>query len=153
MRGRGAPQQNANNFISYNQYNYNDDDDDDDEEIDVLNELGFEEDELEMFFEERPNGDQDELETELINKYFEIARQPPFNRSWRTLDDAIDAEYLFISNNREYSKHDIVNDVFASYSESNGGKRKKNKKSRKSKKQRKSKSKKHNVRRTKRYRK
>jgi len=147
MRGRGAPQQNANNFINYNQYN----NDDDDEEIDVLNELGFEEDELEMFFEERPNGDQNELEDELINKYLEIARQPPFNMNWQTLDDAIDAEYLFYSNGREYSKHDIVNDVFASYS--NGGKRRKNKRNRKSKKQRKSKSKKHNVKKTRRYRK
>lgn len=145
MRGRGAIPPNFHpNFINLNENQNENNNIQENEEQNVLSQLGFEEGELEMFSEERPNVN----ETELINKYLEIAREQPFSMSWNTLDDALNADYMlnvFNSNGSEFTKHDIVKDVLNYYY--NGGKRRKNKKTRKN---RKSKSKRRNKR-TKRY--
>lgn len=119
---------------------------------DILSSLGFEEGELEMFFD-TANGLVSE--EQLMERYLEIARDEPFNQTWQNIDDAVDASYelnAIKSNGIPYTKHDIVNDTLDTfYEDMSGGKRRKNRKQRKSKKQRKTKSKRRN--RTRRYRK
>ena len=95
---------------------------------DLLPGLGFEEGELEMFFDMNQvsqNG--------LVERYLQIARAAPYNLNWQTGDDACVAEYMLgvLKNNGvEYTKHDIVKDVFDSFSEQQqGGRKKKSKRS------------------------
>jgi len=93
---------------------------------DLLPGLGFEEGELEMFFDTNQVS-----ENELVERYLQIARAAPYNLNWQTGDDACVAEYMlgvFKNNGVEYTKHDIVQDVFNSFSEQQqGGKKKKSK--------------------------
>jgi hypothetical protein len=111
---------------------------------DILESLGFEEGELEMFFDMVPGMIS---EDELINKYLELARSEPFNKPWQNVTDARNADYslnVFKQNGVEYTKHDIAKDTMNYfYDDMNGGKlrSRKNRKQRKSKKQRKTRSK------------
>jgi hypothetical protein len=112
---------------------------------DLLPGLGFEEGELEMFFDMMNNVS----ENELVERYLQIAQAAPYNLNWQTGDDACVAAYMLgvLKNNGvEYTKHDIVQDVFNSFSEQQQGGRKK--KSRCSTKKRKNK-KKHSTKRRK----
>ena len=111
---------------------------------DLLPGLGFEEGELEMFFDMNQVS-----ENELVERYLQMARAAPYNLNWQTGDDACVAAYMLgvLKNNGvEYTKHDIVQDVFNSFSEQQQGGRKK--KSRCSTKKRKNK-KKHSTKRRK----
>jgi hypothetical protein len=96
---------------------------------DLLSALGFEEGELEMFFELVSHVS----ENELVEKYLQIARSPPYNLNWQTGHDACIAGYMLgvLKNNGvEYTKHDIVEDVFDSfYHPVQGGRKKKSKRS------------------------
>jgi hypothetical protein len=95
---------------------------------DLLPGLGFEEGELEMFFDMNQVS-----ENELVERYLQMARAAPYNLNWQTGDDACVAEYMLgvLKNNGvEYTKHDIVEDVFDSfYHPVQGGRKKKTKRS------------------------
>ena len=95
---------------------------------DLLPGLGFEEGELEMFFDMNQVS-----ENELVERYLQMARAAPYNLNWQTGDDACVAEYMLgvLKNNGvEYTKHDIVEDVFDSfYHPEQGGRRKKTRRS------------------------
>ena len=94
--------------------------------IQELLNLGFEEEELEMFFETY-NVDNNEI----IDKYLEVASSPPYNLSWNTTEDAENADYetnVLKPNGTNYTKHDIANDVLSYFSDNmQGGKKRKNK--------------------------
>jgi hypothetical protein len=82
---------------------------------DLLTGLGFEEGELEMFFDMNQVS-----ENELVERYIQRARSAPYNLNWQTGDDACIADNMlgvFKDNGVEYTKHDIVEDVFDSFSE------------------------------------
>ena len=99
---------------------------------DLLPGLGFEEGELEMFFELNQVS-----ENELVERYLQMARSAPYNLNWQTGDDACVAAYMLgvLKNNGvEYTKHDIVEDVFDSFyhpqaAPVQGGRKKKSKRS------------------------
>ena len=97
---------------------------------DLLPGLGFEEGELEMFFDSNLGGEDD-----LVTRYLQIARSAPYNLNWQTGDDACVADYMLgvLKNNGvEYTKHDIVEDVFNSFyhpEQQEGGRKKKSKRS------------------------
>ena len=95
---------------------------------DLLPGLGFEEGELEMFFDMNQVS-----ENELVERYLQMARAAPYNLNWQTGDDACVAAYMLgvLKNNGvEYTKHDIVEDVFDSfYHPVQGGRKKKSKRS------------------------
>lgn len=99
--------------------------------IEMLQELGFEDGELDMFFETTANTIG---ENELIDRYLEIAREQPYNQTWQNVNDALTADYELNTskpNGRPYTKHDIVEDTLNSYYDNAaGGKRRKLKKSR-----------------------
>ena len=81
----------------------------------ILSSLGFEEGELEMFFD-MSDGIVDE--NELIQKYLEIAQGNPYNLNWRTLQVAANANYdtgVRKPNGTTYTKHDIANDTLNSF--------------------------------------
>lgn len=96
-------------------------------EIQILMDLGFEEEEIEILSGENIGLD------EIMEKYMAVANSAPFNMNWSTEDDAINAEYNL--NGSQYTKHDIAKDVFNSYFEnqemSAGKRRKKTQKRRK----------------------
>jgi hypothetical protein len=125
MKGSAALLPNNNNIVIVNEDNYQE------QHVqceDLLPGLGFEEGELEMFFDMNQvsqNG--------LVERYLQIARVAPYNLNWQTGDDACVAEYMLgvLKNNGvEYTKHDIVKDVFDSFSEQQqGGRKKKSKRS------------------------
>ena len=60
-------------------------------ELELLQNLGFEEDELEMFFH-RDYFRHISVE-ELIERYLEIAQHPPYNLNWSTKEEAIEGAY------------------------------------------------------------
>lgn len=97
---------------------------------DLLPGLGFEEGELEMFFDSNLGGEDD-----LVTRYLQIARSAPYNLNWQTGDDACVADYMLgvLKNNGvEYTKHDIVEDVFNSFyhpEQQEGGRKKKTRRS------------------------
>ena len=95
---------------------------------DLLSGLGFEEGELEMFFDMNQVS-----ENELVERYLQMARSAPYNLNWQTGDDACVAAYMLgvLKNNGvEYTKHDIVEDVFDSfYHPVQGGRKKKSRRS------------------------
>ena len=95
---------------------------------DLLPGLGFEEGEVEMFFDMNQVS-----ENELVERYLQMARSAPYNLNWQTGDDACVAAYMLgvLKNNGvEYTKHDIVEDVFDSfYHPVQGGRKKKTKRS------------------------
>ena len=127
MKGSAALLPNNNhNLVTVNEDNYQEQQHNPCE--DLLPGLGFEEGELEMFFDMNQvsqNG--------LVERYLQIARVAPYNLNWQTGDDACVAEYMLgvLKNNGvEYTKHDIVKDVFDSFSEQQqGGRKKKSKRS------------------------
>jgi hypothetical protein len=94
-----------------------------------LRNLGFEYDELEMFFDTF-----DISQNELIRRYLEISHAPPYNlTNWINENVAADAPYItnvIKSNGVAYNKHDIVEDTLNSFYEqqnNRGGKYKKSK--------------------------
>ena len=91
---------------------------------DLLSGLGFEEGELEMFFDTYQA-----TEDDLVDRYIDIARESPYNLNWQNSHDACVADYMlgvFKNNGVEYTKHDIVDDVFDSfYNPQQAGKKKK----------------------------
>jgi hypothetical protein len=139
MKGSAALLPNNNNSVIVNEEEYQQPHN---QCEDLLPGLGFEEGELEMFFDMNQVS-----ENELVERYLQIAQAAPYNLNWQTGDDACVAAYMlgvFKNNGVEYTKHDIVQDVFNSFSEQQQGGRKK--KSRRSTKKRKNK-KKRNTRR------
>lgn len=99
---------------------------------DLLPGLGFEEGELEMFFDMNQVS-----ENELVERYLQMASSAPYNLNWQTGEDACVADYMlgvFKNNGVEYTKHDIVEDVFYSFyhpeaAPVQGGRKKKSKRS------------------------
>lgn len=78
-----------------------------------LESLGFEEGELEMFFETT-----DFTENQLVDRYLEIAQNQPYNLNWGSERVAINADYMlgvYKRNGVEYTKHDIAQDVLTSF--------------------------------------
>lgn len=100
----------------------------DNQNNDLLESLGFEEGELEMFFDSNLGGEND-----LVSRYLQIAHSAPYNLNWQTSDDASNADYMlgvFKNNGVEYTKHDIVEDVFDSfYHPQQAGRKKKTRRS------------------------
>ena len=81
----------------------------------ILSNLGFEEGELEMFFD-MSDGIIDQ--NELIQKYLEIAQGNPYNLNWGTVEIAASADYdtgVRKPNGTTYTKHDIANDTLNSF--------------------------------------
>ena len=98
--------------------------------IKLLEGLGFEEDgdELVMFFDLNPVS-----ENELVERYLQTARSAPYNLNWQTGDDACVANNMlgiFKDNGVEFTKRDIVKDVFYSfYHPQQAGRRQKSRRS------------------------
>ena len=89
-------------------------------EEDILTSLGFEEDELEMFFEENPLITKDDL----VRKYLEIAQEEPYLRNWDDKTTAADAPLnlgIFKPNGIEYRKRDIAQHTLGSFNNSSEG--------------------------------
>ena len=129
MKGSAAPP--PNNTYNPVVNSTNDMYEEDHNQIDnLLQALGFEEGELEMFFDSNL-GSRDDL----ITRYLEIARSEPYNLQWQTSDDASNADYMLgvrKNNGVEYTKHDIVEDVFDSFyhpQQQQAGRKKKSKRS------------------------
>jgi hypothetical protein len=85
----------------------------------LLEGLGFEVDEdgygdeLVMFFDMNQVS-----ENELVERYLQTARSAPYNLNWQTGDDACVADNMlgiFKDNGVEFTKRDIVKDVFYSF--------------------------------------
>ena len=138
MKGSAALLPNNNNLVIQNEDAYQQPHN---QCEDLLPGLGFEEGELEMFFDMMNQVS----ENELVEKYLQIARSAPYNLNWQTGDDACVAAYMLgvIKNNGvEYTKHDIVEDVFDSFyhpqaAPLQGGRKKKSKRSTKKRKNKK----------------
>jgi hypothetical protein len=134
MKGSAAPPPNHNYNPVVNSTNdmYEEDYNQDDE---LLQALGFEEGEIEMFFDPEQQIRYPGTRDDLITRYLQIARSPPYNLQWQTSDDASDADYMlgvFKNNGVEYTKHDIVKDVFYTFhhpEEQQGGRKKKSRRS------------------------
>lgn len=80
-----------------------------------LESLGFEEGELEMFFDTT-----DFTENDLVDMYLEIAQHPPYNLNWGSERVAINADYMlgiYKRNGVEYTKHDIAEDTLSYFYE------------------------------------
>jgi hypothetical protein len=114
------------------------------DDTNILNALGFEEGELEMFFEMHDYVSSEQL----IQRYLEIAREEPFNLDWQSVQNAIDSPYQTSAikpNGTPFTKHDIAKDVLDSLDDIQEGgykRRKSRTRTRKSKKSRTKKSKK-----------
>jgi hypothetical protein len=81
----------------------------------ILSDLGFEEGELEMFFDIASGVIN---ENDLIEKYLETAQNNPYNLNWSTTEIAARADYdtgVRKPNGTTYTKHDIANDVLNSF--------------------------------------
>jgi hypothetical protein len=125
----------------------------------ILNALGFEDGELEMFFEMNRDSDvsSEQLIQQLIQRYLEIAREVPFNLDWQSVQNAIDSPYQTSAikpNGTPFTKHDIAKDVLDSFDDilEGGYKRRKSKtRTKKSQKSRTRKTKKQKRRRTRRH--
>ena len=125
----------------------------------ILNALGFEDGELEMYFEMNRDSDvsSEQLIQQLIQRYLEIAREVPFNLDWQSVQYAIDSPYQTSAikpNGTPFTKHDIAKDVLESFDDilEGGYKRRKSKtRTKKSQKSRTRKTKKQKRRRTRRH--
>lgn len=124
-----------------------------------LEHLGFDEDDLDYFFT-----DIYESYDNIKRQYLEIARAPPYNRPWQTIDDVVrspDQLNVLDENGRQLTKANIAEDTlnyfyFQHRDDMAGGKRRRNrnrKKSRKSKRKPKRKPKRKLTRKIRRYRK
>jgi hypothetical protein len=120
------------------------------EQMDIenpLQDLGFEDGELEMFFNDNP----DVSSEQLIQRYLEISREEPFNLDWESVENAILASYMtgaFKPNGIQYTKHDIAKVVLESFDDiQEGGYKKRQRKIRKTKRRKTKKSKKRKTRR------
>ena len=104
----------------------------------ILHSLGFEDGELEMFFEMNS----DVSSEQLIQRYLEISREEPFNLDWQSVQSAIDSPYQTSAikpNGTPFTKHDIAKDVLDSLDDIQEGgykRRKSRTRTRKSKKSR-----------------
>jgi hypothetical protein len=100
--------------------------------------LGFGEGEIDIFEEYQ------ESENDIVERYLQIARSPPYNLNWQTSDDACLAEDtlgVFKPNGIEYRKHDIAKDAFNLFSQQlQGGRKKKSNRSTKKRKNKKKRS-------------
>lgn len=99
---------------------------------DLLPGLGFEEGELEMFFDMNQVIMNQVIVNQLVERYLQTARSAPYNLNWQTDDDACIADYMlgvFKDNGVEFTKHDIVKDVFESFSRQQAGRKKKSRRS------------------------
>ena len=76
-----------------------------DPELSQLQNLGFEEDELEMFF--HPNYFRHISVEELIDRYLEIAQRHPHNLNWSTRQEASEGNYAV--------KRNVAQDTLNSY--------------------------------------
>jgi hypothetical protein len=149
MKGSAALLPNNNHVVIVNEGNYQQPHN---QCENLLPGLGFEEGELEMFFDMMNHVS----ENELVEKYLEIARSAPYNLNWQTGDEACVAAYMLgvVKNNGvEYTKHDIVEDVFDSFyhpqeAPVQGGRKKKSKRSTKKRKNKKKRSTKRSYRRS-----
>ena len=87
------------------------------EQMDIdnpLQDLGFEEGELDLFFYDNP----DVSSEQLIQRYLEISREDPFNLGWENVENAILAPYMtgaFKPNGTQFTKHDIAKVVLESF--------------------------------------
>jgi hypothetical protein len=120
------------------------------EQMDIenpLQDLGFEDGELEMFFNDNP----DVSSEQLIQRYLEISKEEPFNLDWESVENAILASYMtgvFKPNGTQYTKHDIAKVVLESFDDiQEGGYKKRQRKIRKTKRRKTKKSKKRKTRR------
>jgi tRNA G10 N-methylase Trm11 len=122
-----------------------------------LENLGFNEEDLDYFFTLI-----DESYDNIKRQYLEIARRPPYNRPWQTIDDAVRSpDQLNVSDEtgQQLTKADIASDTinyfyFPHRDDMYGGKRRRNRnKSRKSKRKPKRKPKRKSTRKMRRYRK
>jgi hypothetical protein len=120
--GRSLLPNNNHNLVIVNEDNYQQHN----QCEDLLPGLGFEEGELEMFFDMNQAS-----QNELVERYLQMARSEPYNLNWQTGDEACLAGYMlgvFKNNGVEYTKHDIVQDVFDSFSgQQQAGRKKKSK--------------------------
>jgi hypothetical protein len=72
----------------------------------ILPSLGFEEEDLYVV--------PDITEDQLIRKYLDISRRPPYNLHWNSVESAISSPEMlgvYKQNGVEYRKHDIVQDT------------------------------------------
>jgi len=95
-----------------------------DEDIEHLLPLGFDDSELEIYFQQYNLHPDD-----FINTYLDIARSTPFNQTWQTYDDVLQSnDELNVERypGRPYYKRDIAKDVLTFFDETmqQGGKRK-----------------------------
>lgn len=74
-------------------------------ELELLENLAFEEDELEMFFH-RDYFAHISVQS-LIQRYLEVAQHPPYNLNWSTKEEAIEGDYTI--------KRRIAEDTLESY--------------------------------------
>ena len=108
---------------------------------DILQDLGFEEGEIEIFSEMA----EDLVDShELVQRYLEVAQAKPYNLNWTTVDAARNADYdtdVEKRNGIPYNKHDIANDTLNSFYDvisGHGGRHNRKHKQRKTRKHRKS---------------
>ena len=89
-------------------------------EEDILTSLGFDEGELEMFFQDHSDISKDAL----VRKYLEIAQEEPYLRNWDDEITAINAPFnigIFKPNGIEYTKRDIAQHTLYSFNDSAEG--------------------------------
>jgi len=113
MKGAAAPPPQSSNRVRRFDSSYSPPSRSSSLQQDRLQALGFEEGELEMFFEMT-----NVTEDQLVHRYLEIAQNQPYNLNWGTETRAINANYMlgvFKRNGVEYTKHDIVEDTLSSF--------------------------------------
>jgi hypothetical protein len=131
MKGSAALLPNNNHVVIVNEGNYQQPHN---QCENLLPELGFEEGEIDIFEEYQ------ESENDIVERYLQIARSPPYNLDWQTSHDACladDALGVFKPHGGEYTKHDIAKDAFNLFSQQlfpqeapvQGGRKKKSKRS------------------------
>ena len=91
MRGAAMPPAGHNTTVISTSSSEEDEQHLSESELELLQNLGFEEDELEMFFH-RDYFRHISVE-ELIERYLEIAQHPPYNLNWSTRQEAIGGDY------------------------------------------------------------
>ena len=91
MRGAAMPPAGHNTTVISTSSSEEDEQHLSESELELLRNLGFEEDELEMFF--HPNYFRHISVEELIDRYLEIAQSHPHNLNWSTRQEAIGGDY------------------------------------------------------------
>ena len=91
MRGAAMPPAGHNTTVISTSSSEEDEQHLSESELELLQNLGFEEDELEMFFHR--DYFRHITVDELIERYLEIAQHPPYNLNWSTKEEAIGGDY------------------------------------------------------------